>query len=64
MSKIELDGFVVYLYRGIEGVVTIDIETSDATGNDVLPPHDVPRLRLWVNEECRTINQFGDWEAC
>jgi hypothetical protein len=47
--KVSLDGMTVYLFR-YEGQLVVDIDTADLSGPDVIGPHDVPNVRVRVNE--------------
>lgn len=49
-QTIELDGLEVHLYRH-QGKLIVDLDTSGLEGNDVHKPHDIPNIRLRINEQ-------------
>jgi hypothetical protein len=57
---LELDGFRIALYRGVDGVMVVEVDTAHGSEQD---HHEstAPRLRLWVNEDCQEIAPNGDW---
>lgn len=58
----ELDGLEVSLYRGDDGRLVVDIATGGLTGDDVHPPHDIPNIRIWINEQQITVLPSGELE--
>lgn len=60
--RVTFAGFAIAIFRDRAGRVTVDIDSTDATGRDVHDgPHAIPRLRVTLNEEDRETAPDGSW---
>jgi len=62
-QTIELDGLVVVVCRSsLDGALMIDVDSSDLERDDVhLGGHEVPRLRLAINDHTEQLDKDGNW---
>ena len=60
---IQFEGLDVRAFRGEDGMLVVEIDTSDLAEKDEFPGGDkIPQLRLWVNEEKHVTKPDGGWE--
>lgn len=55
------EGLDVSAFRGDDGVMVVDVDPSGLEEADTYPPHDIPRLRVVINEEVNTTSPDGGW---
>jgi len=60
IGHVHLDGFEVSLFRGRDGMITVQVLTADAEEKDT---HgcDVPRFALVVNDSREQTDEHGGW---
>jgi hypothetical protein len=50
VKKIELDGLEVVLFRGVDGVLVVELSSGGLESKDE-HQDGVPNIRLWINEQ-------------
>jgi len=60
-KSIELDGLEVELFRGRDGKLVVELATGGLESKDVHLTHDIPNIRIWVNEEQLEISPEGNY---
>ena len=59
---VEFGGLTIVIGRSsLDGALSIDIDSADCALTDVHPGHEVPRIRLSINDYVEQLNEDGSW---
>jgi len=59
---LDVEGLEIEVYRSqIDGRLVIDIATGGLAPGDTHPPHDIPNIRILINESTIEIAEDGSY---